>query len=140
MARSSDQTNGQNSGGIPPLRGRISRSSRSAPHPGAFLGIAFLEPLRISQAELAQAIGVSRRRINELIVGNARFQPTRRFAYPDTSIPIQNSGSLCKCAGIFIRRLRMRMQKRKSARFIGGKAKKTHQKNHFGRTNNPFSP
>ena len=27
------------------------------------------EPLGISQAELAQAIGVSRRRINELIVG-----------------------------------------------------------------------
>lgn len=28
-----------------------------------------MEPLGISQAELAQAIGVSRRRINELIVG-----------------------------------------------------------------------
>lgn len=69
MARSSDQTNGQNSGGVPPLRGRISRSSRSAPHPGAFLESRFLEPLGISQAELAQAIGVSRRRINELIVG-----------------------------------------------------------------------
>ena len=63
MARSSDQTNGQNSGGVPPLRGRISRSSRSAPHPGAFLESRFLEPLGISQA------GVSRRRINELIVG-----------------------------------------------------------------------
>lgn len=69
MARSSDLTNGQNSGGVPPLRGRISRSSRSAPHPGAFLESRFLEPLGISQAELAQAIGVSRRRINELIVG-----------------------------------------------------------------------
>ena len=69
MARSSDQTNVQNSGGVPPLRGRISRSSRSAPHPGAFLESRFLEPLGISQAELAQAIGVSRRRINELIVG-----------------------------------------------------------------------
>lgn len=57
MARSSDQTNGQNSGGIPPLRGCISRSSRSAPHPGAFLESRFLEPLGISQAELAQAIG-----------------------------------------------------------------------------------
>ena len=65
MARSSDQTNGQNSGGVPPLRGRISRSSRSAPHPGAFLESRFLEPLGISQAELAQAIGVSRRRITE---------------------------------------------------------------------------
>lgn len=133
MARSSDQTNGQNSGGIPPLRGRISRSSRSAPHPGAFLESRFLEPLGISQAELAQAIGVSRRRINELIVrANARFQPTRRFAYPDTSIPIQNSGSLCKCAGTFIRRLRMRVQKRESARFIGGKAKKPIKKTILG--------
>ena len=60
MARSSDQTNGQNSGGVPPLRGRISRSSRSAPHPGAFLESRFLEPLGISQAELAQAIRLSR--------------------------------------------------------------------------------
>ena len=79
MARSSDQTNGQNSGGIPPLRGRISRSSRSAPHPGAFLESRFLEPLGISQAELAQAIGVSRRRINELIVGKRSIRLSRYF-------------------------------------------------------------
>lgn len=87
MARSSDQTNGQNSGGIPPLRGRISRSSRSAPHPGAFLESRFLEPLGISQAELAQAIGVSRRRINELI--RAHRRKTLDFnRHGDSLIPI----------------------------------------------------
>ena len=74
MARSSDQTNGQNSGGIPPLRGRISRSSRSAPHPGAFLESRFLEPLGISQAELAQAIGVTRQTIGMIEAG--KYNPT----------------------------------------------------------------
>lgn len=52
-----------------PLRGRFPRSSRSAPHPGAFLESRFLEPLNITQSQLALALGVSRRRINELIVG-----------------------------------------------------------------------
>lgn len=51
------------------MGGRFSRSSRSAPHPGAFLESRFLQPLSLSQAQLSVAIGVSRRRINELIVG-----------------------------------------------------------------------
>lgn len=50
-------------------QGRFSRSSRSAPHPGSFIESRFLQPLCISQAELAQALGISRRRVNELIVG-----------------------------------------------------------------------
>ena len=107
MARSSDQTNGQNSGGVPPLRGRISRSSRSAPHPGAFLESRFLEPLGISQAELAQAIGVSRRRINELIVGKRSISTDTairlsRYFHTDPEI----LALYCKCAGTFIRRSR----------------------------------
>lgn len=50
-------------------RDRFSRSSRSAPHPGSFIESRFLQPLSISQAELALALGISRRRVNELIVG-----------------------------------------------------------------------
>ena len=38
-------------------------------HPGAFLQSRFLEPLGISQDALAKALGVSRRRVNELING-----------------------------------------------------------------------
>lgn len=69
MTGSSDRKRAPAGGVQTPPKGRISRSSRSAPHPGAFLESRFLQPLGISQAELAQSLGVSRRRINELIVG-----------------------------------------------------------------------
>ncbi|MGL4409378.1 MAG: HigA family addiction module antitoxin, partial [Zoogloea sp.] len=39
-------------------------------HPGAFLDSRFLKPLGISQDKLAQALGVSRRRVNELVRGH----------------------------------------------------------------------
>lgn len=61
------------------LKGRVSRSSRSAPHPGTFLETRFLQPLGVSQSELSEKIGVSRRRINEIIVG-------RRSLTVDTAI------------------------------------------------------
>jgi len=52
---------------------------RTPPHPGQFLESRFLVPLHISQTELAEAIGVSRRRVNELING-------RRGITPDTAV------------------------------------------------------
>jgi addiction module HigA family antidote len=39
-------------------------------HPGRFLQTRFLTPLRISQIELAVALAVSRRRVNELLRGH----------------------------------------------------------------------
>jgi addiction module HigA family antidote len=48
---------------------------RTPPHPGRFLETRFLKPLSISQTELAAAIGVSRRRVNELIRGRRAFTP-----------------------------------------------------------------
>ena len=39
------------------------------PHPGEILQEEFLEPLRLSQNALAQAIGVPANRINEIIRG-----------------------------------------------------------------------
>jgi antitoxin HigA-1 len=53
--------------------------SRRPPHPGEFLATRFLKPLAISQTELALALGISRRRVNELING-------RRAITPDTAI------------------------------------------------------
>jgi addiction module HigA family antidote len=53
--------------------------SRRPPHPGRFLESRFLKPLHISQTELAEALGVSRRRVNELING-------RRAITPDTAV------------------------------------------------------
>ncbi len=52
------------------------KSSRSAPHPGTFLDSRFLQPLSISQAHLARALGISRRRVNELVVGKRSITPS----------------------------------------------------------------
>jgi addiction module HigA family antidote len=53
--------------------------ARRPPHPGQFLDTRFLKPLHISQTELAEALGVSRRRVNELING-------KRAITPDTAV------------------------------------------------------
>jgi addiction module HigA family antidote len=39
------------------------------PHPGQFLESRFMKPLGLNQAEFAQRLGVSRRRVNELLRG-----------------------------------------------------------------------
>lgn len=52
------------------------KSCRSTPHPGAFLDSRFLQPLSISQAHLARALGISRRRVNELVVGKRSITPS----------------------------------------------------------------
>ena len=57
----------------------LAPSSRRPPLPGAFIDTRFLKPLGISQTELALALGVSRRRVNELING-------RRAITTDTAV------------------------------------------------------
>lgn len=54
-------------------------SSRKPPNPGQFLETRYLKPLAITQTELAEALGVSRRRVNELVNG-------RRAITPDTAV------------------------------------------------------
>jgi antitoxin HigA-1 len=54
-------------------------STRKPPNPGQFLESRYLKPLAITQTELAAALGISRRRINELING-------RRAITPDTAV------------------------------------------------------
>ena len=58
---------------------RLALPGRMPPHPGQFLETRFLKPLGITQTELAAALGVSRRRVNELIRG-------RRAITPDTAV------------------------------------------------------
>jgi len=41
----------------------------SNPHPGEILMLDFLEPMNLSQSEVARAIGVAPRRINEIVLG-----------------------------------------------------------------------
>lgn len=58
---------------------RLALPSRTPPHPGQFLETRFLTPLAITQTDLAAALGVSRRRVNELVRG-------RRAITPDTAV------------------------------------------------------
>ena len=52
---------------------------RAPVHPGRFLDTRFMEPGGISQDALAVALGISRRRINELVCG-------KRAVTPDTAV------------------------------------------------------
>lgn len=57
-------------------------------HPGRFLDRHYLKPLALTQTELARELGVSRRRINELVQGKRAMSPdtaircARRFGLP----------------------------------------------------------
>ncbi|GMV45940.1 MAG: hypothetical protein AMXMBFR66_13380 [Pseudomonadota bacterium] len=53
--------------------------SRRPVHPGHFLEHHYLRPLGITQTETARRLGVSRRRVNELVLG-------KRAMSPDTAI------------------------------------------------------
>lgn len=48
-------------------------------HPGRFLERQFLKPLQLTQGQAARLLGVSRRRLNEIVVG-------RRSLSPDTAL------------------------------------------------------
>jgi len=77
---------GHRSNGAPAGASRRVRplpSSRAPPHPGQFLQTRFLTPLAISQTDLAAALGISRRRVNEIIRG-------RRAMTPDTALRLAN--------------------------------------------------
>ena len=49
--------------------------NRISTHPGEVLQYEFLEPLEISQAELARHLGVTNQRINELVKGKRGITP-----------------------------------------------------------------
>jgi len=53
-----------------PLPPQLHFASRLPLHPGRFLETRFLKPLGLSQSDLAEALGVSRRRVNELVRGH----------------------------------------------------------------------
>lgn len=55
------------------------RSRREPVHPGYFLDTRYLKPLKLTQLELALSLGISRRRVNELIRG-------KRGVTPDTAV------------------------------------------------------
>ncbi len=77
MLARTEEGRGKAAGAKPPAR--LSLPGRRPPHPGAFLETRYLRPLAMTQTELADALGVSRRRVNELING-------RRSITPDTAV------------------------------------------------------
>jgi len=52
---------------------------RRPTHPGEILRYEFLEPLNLTQQQLANAIGVTRVRINEIILGKRSVTPDTAF-------------------------------------------------------------
>jgi addiction module HigA family antidote len=55
------------------------RARREPVHPGYFLETRYMRPLKLTQLALADALGISRRRVNELIRG-------RRGITTDTAV------------------------------------------------------
>ena len=55
--------------------GRAVIRSRAPVHPGRFLLRHYLEPLALNQSAAAKRLGVSRRRLHELVHGKRRMSP-----------------------------------------------------------------
>ena len=53
--------------------------NRRPTHPGEILRFEFLQPLKLTQQQLADAIGVTRVRINEIILGKRSITPDTAF-------------------------------------------------------------
>ncbi len=72
QARAGAEDGGAGCGDARPSRSaETARSSGDAPsHPGRILDARFLRPGKITQRALAEALGVSRRRVNELVRGH----------------------------------------------------------------------
>jgi addiction module HigA family antidote len=56
----------------------LPKNRRPSP-PGTILKYEYLEPLRMTQQQLADAIGVTRVRINEIILGKRSITPDTAF-------------------------------------------------------------
>lgn len=63
-------------------------------HPGEVLLEEFLTPLGLSQNKLALSVGVSPRRINEIVSGSVASLRRRRYAWHGTSTRSRSSGSV----------------------------------------------
>jgi len=73
ISRNLQQTGPQPGGGAGAVPRSLGVTQRMPPHPGQFLESRFLKPLGLTQAEFAHKLGVSRRRVNELLRGRRAF-------------------------------------------------------------------
>jgi antitoxin HigA-1 len=58
-------------------------SDRITTHPGQVLLNEFLEPLRLTQAKLARALGIPQNRVNELVRGKRGITPETALLLSD---------------------------------------------------------
>lgn len=58
-----------------PVNAHAFLPTRSPIHPGRFLETRFLLPARLSQTEAARLLGISRRRLNEVVSGKRGISP-----------------------------------------------------------------
>lgn len=71
-----------------PAQAPVGIPCRMPQHPGRFLDRHYLKPLAVTQSALARELGVSRRRINELVQGkramsaDTAIRCARRFGLP----------------------------------------------------------
>jgi addiction module HigA family antidote len=71
-----------------PVQAPVGIPCRRPQHPGRFLDRHYLKPLAVTQSALARELGVSRRRINELVQGkramsaDTAIRCARRFGLP----------------------------------------------------------
>ncbi len=71
-----------------PVQAPVGIPCRMPLHPGRFLDRHYLKPLAVTQSALARELGVSRRRINELVQGkramsaDTAIRCARRFGLP----------------------------------------------------------
>jgi len=54
-------------------------NNRRPTHPGEILREEYLEPLQMTQQQLADALGITRVRINEIILGKRSITPDTAF-------------------------------------------------------------
>jgi len=84
-------------------------------HPGEMLLEEFLKPLGMPQAQVAEKIGVSYPRVNELVHGKRGRTPERAIRLEGSSVWRHSSGSTSSWPGISTMRP-IRLQRRKSGR------------------------
>jgi addiction module HigA family antidote len=72
--------------------------NRKPTHPGEILRYEYLEELKMTQQQLADAIGITRVRVNEIILGKRSVTPDTAFRLakyfnttPDFWISLQNN-------------------------------------------------
>jgi hypothetical protein len=75
----------------------MSRNGKQPPvHPGEVLLEEFLEPMGLSQNQLALALRVPARRINEIVIASAALPPTPCCGWRAILGCLRNSGWDCR--------------------------------------------